>query len=1803
MTKKRIIKISTGMMVIALIIGVFALKTSRESAEGANGVTNQVTLASSGAYNNMDYTFLRSFDYGSMPSEDVSATFETVEDMKNCQDGRMVSGNLVKTLGYYENGDGGGAVYKLTTSTSAAGALELSCGLYAVIQADTKVIDGLTWGIISVKQMGAVGDGVTPDNRAIGNAAMAASAAASSSSIDRAIVYIPKGEYRCTDKIGFGVTNVNIVGEGDESVLFTDNGYREDSGYSEFFIEVWGGKNSYFADFRVEAREVDLYHYMRQFVVVYSQDIYLKNVSLIVPQEAYSAYYYEDKQYSNFCCYTGNKNVTVDGCHMEQMSGTYRGANIGVLDIWSSGEENIVVMNCELYGNARDEQIGVFSTESESAYVHNVEFINNEIYFYQPKYVNVVGNATMRVTVAYNDSHSVDNIRFAGNHFVAECDSKFMTFGAVTNCVVEDNIIEIYCTYRTWSMVFDSGNSDSRNIMIKNNEFFITTDCNTGKGNLTGGKLTLEGNRIFADTDLAFGLLGEYINNNTIISLDYLCKLADAPNEMNHNKAFIYAGFGGDGFSRNAFLTITGGKSDQTVQVIGNEIYDYKCYGSTQDVFQGMIMVNSDFDSLEFKDNKYLLPNTRFLHSQASWNTKREDGYYDAFLFRYRAGGCNNMTITGNTLQGIQINQSSNVGNYTIANNQYLNAADVDASSPLVSRVDITHGGNAVTEITTTASTVDLSAVFYVEQEDGTEVAKSGQDYVWYSSVESLATVSEAGCVSRKKYGEVHIYAVPLDGSAKYGEVVIHFEEEAAKQIQINKSTLNLQPNYRMYADYVVFPEKKASQDLIWSSSNPSVATVSESGLIEAKQVGTTLITCRTRDGSNLEGHITVNVTGLTVKRISLSKSYVELNYSDIGTDYQLSVASYYPSNAENTEEPGEWESSDESIVTVDQNGLVHVVGNGVATVRRYSSDKQCYGYCTFYIQPPAVQNLTATATDNSVTLNWDSVDHVYGYYIYQWNDAMQQYEVLNNGGYVTYPRFKVSGLQAGTDYKFCVRAFISNWQPGYRKLIESADSVASIQTYDFIPVSSLWCNANPIDQLTVGGKREVIITCGPEGAANKTLTCQVENGDIAEVVTLEQDANSAGTYKCTIQGKQVGITNLVITAADEKHYSMSVPLGVLDNNFKIIKNDIRVESSYGKVDIYFKSLAKEYEERIAGYMVRGGKTYYALSDIAFIPKDADTTEYHYTDTSDLREGAEYGYTVVAVLKDDTNYYRMPSFYLDKIFVTMPYLIPITNIATDQPVYNVPQGTTTAINATYSPSDADVSQLVFTSFDSRIAAVQSVSGNTCNIAGNKVGTTRLEVAAADNSNTKAYVTLVTSPAAVQGVAAAPLTDSVGLSWTAADGADGYYVYRYNDISGSWDLVGDTTEPGYLDTGLNPNSTYYYKIGGYVKVNETKYEGSMSSQVTTMTMDGSFDVAVQGYTGVYDGLSHPAVIVESDIPEGEILEFSEDLENWNGTIPSVKNVNDSKTIYLRKTKADGYVCTSYVVARVEKAAVAPNMPEKDKTVEHKTATVDAVNLPEGWSWQSGYGAMAIPQGDSVTAVAVYNGSDKGNYVTETVEIIIRRAACNPSNYVRKGAYDATCELAGYTGDLVCAECGEVKESGTGIPALGHSWDEGVVTKEATATAEGEKVYTCSRCSTQSTEAIAATGVIPQPAQGESESGSEKRETPTVSEPVSGSGEKAAPKKQTMKKENVESMEESVEEIEEIEEIEEEEQEPDKDDWKEPIGADEIQPGAVQDVQTENGKKFLSTGMKVVICVVALAIFGGMVFALPRRRRKR
>lgn len=185
----------------------------------------------------------------------------------------------------------------------------------------------------------------------------------------------------------------------------------------------------------------------------------------------------------------------------------------------------------------------------------------------------------------------------------------------------------------------------------------------------------------------------------------------------------------------------------------------------------------------------------------------------------------------------------------------------------------------------------------------------------------------------------------------------------------------------------------------------------------------------------------------------------------------------------------------------------------------------------------------------------------------------------------------------------------------------------------------------------------------------------------------------------------------------------------------------------------------------------------------------------------------------------------------------------------------------------------------------------------------------------------------------------------------------------------------------------------------------------------------------------------------------------------------------------------------VTLTVHKAPCPSNMPQAKMEPAHRVKTVGEVELPQGWYWEEADALLELTDETAVTATAVYNGSDKGNYETESVEIVLIRSICEHAQTAVNGMRDATCQTEGYTGDTVCAECGVTLLVGTAIPKTEHRFTS-AVTKEATTQEEGILTYACGACGYSYTEAIAKLAPTPEPEE-DTTSDAVPTETPATS----------------------------------------------------------------------------------------------------------
>ena len=191
---------------------------------------------------------------------------------------------------------------------------------------------------------------------------------------------------------------------------------------------------------------------------------------------------------------------------------------------------------------------------------------------------------------------------------------------------------------------------------------------------------------------------------------------------------------------------------------------------------------------------------------------------------------------------------------------------------------------------------------------------------------------------------------------------------------------------------------------------------------------------------------------------------------------------------------------------------------------------------------------------------------------------------------------------------------------------------------------------------------------------------------------------------------------------------------------------------------------------------------------------------------------------------------------------------------------------------------------------------------------------------------------------------------------------------------------------------------------------------------------------------------------------------------------------TKVATCTTTGTKTYTCTRCKKTRTETIAATGHKAVKDATV---AATCETAGKTEGSHCsvcntvikaQTAVAALGHSwDGGKVTKAATCTTAGTKTYTcTRCKKTRTETIAATGHKAVKDAAVAATCETAGKTEGSHCSVCGTVLKAQTTTAALGHSWDNGKVTKAATCTTAGTKTYTCTRCKKTRTETIAATG---------------------------------------------------------------------------------------------------------------------------------
>ena len=229
----------------------------------------------------------------------------------------------------------------------------------------------------------------------------------------------------------------------------------------------------------------------------------------------------------------------------------------------------------------------------------------------------------------------------------------------------------------------------------------------------------------------------------------------------------------------------------------------------------------------------------------------------------------------------------------------------------------------------------------------------TNKSVTWSSSNTSVATVSN-GVVIAVNEGTAIIMATAEEVTAMC-VVKVLTNEVSGISLDITSASLKVNENITLTA--TVTPANATDKTVTWSSSDNSVATVSN-GVVIAHKLGSATITAKAGE-KTATCEITVEATPVT--SVTLDKTSISLKVKETAT----LTATVAPEDA--TDKTVTWTSSNDGIATV-KDGVVTAVSLGTATITAQAGDKKAT--CEITVEATPVTSITLDRTSVSLRTN-----------------------------------------------------------------------------------------------------------------------------------------------------------------------------------------------------------------------------------------------------------------------------------------------------------------------------------------------------------------------------------------------------------------------------------------------------------------------------------------------------------------------------------------------------------------------------------------------------------------------------------------------------------------------------------------------------------------------------------------------------------------------------------------------------------------------------------------------------------------
>ena len=222
----------------------------------------------------------------------------------------------------------------------------------------------------------------------------------------------------------------------------------------------------------------------------------------------------------------------------------------------------------------------------------------------------------------------------------------------------------------------------------------------------------------------------------------------------------------------------------------------------------------------------------------------------------------------------------------------------------------------------------------------------TNQNVTWSSSNTSVAAVTSSGKVTAVAAGSATITCKANDESGVQATCSVTVTEPIilVTKITLSKTALSLEKGKTENLTATLLPYNATDKTVTWSSSDDNIAIVDNNGKVTALSKGNATITCKANDESGVQATCTVIVTNPKPTAVTLPD-----NASVVKGETLTLIPELTPTNAETILT---WTSDDETVATVNSEGVVQGVGIG-QTYINVETDNGKMAWCKLTVVAP----------------------------------------------------------------------------------------------------------------------------------------------------------------------------------------------------------------------------------------------------------------------------------------------------------------------------------------------------------------------------------------------------------------------------------------------------------------------------------------------------------------------------------------------------------------------------------------------------------------------------------------------------------------------------------------------------------------------------------------------------------------------------------------------------------------------------------------------------------------------------------